>query len=348
MTILKDGMTVTVDAAAGTVFEGALPAVTAATTPPAVGAGAPGRLVTATKVMVNLAQPEMAEEISRRDVDGIGLLRAEFMLLSALGGVHPNRLIAQGRGDEFVDRMVTQLRIFARAFFPRPIIYRSTDFRTNEFRGLEGGEEYEPHEENPMIGLRGAYRYVRNPEAFRLELEVLRRVRAEHPNVHLMLPFVRTGSELRACKGFIDASGLSDEKDFQLWVMAEVPSVVYWLDEYAKLGITGVSIGSNDLTQLVLGVDRDNETLAPLFDERDRAVTSTIQAIITSCRRLGLRSSICGQAPSVYPEYAEMLVRYGIDSISVNPDAIDEARRNIAVAEQRILLEAARRAAGED
>jgi pyruvate,water dikinase len=347
MTILTDGKTVTVDAATGTVFEGALAPATTATGPSAVGAaaaGAPSRLVTATKVMVNLAQPEMAEEISRRHVDGIGLLRAEFMLLSALGGVHPSRLIAQGRGEEFVDRMVAQLRIFARAFFPRPIIYRSTDFRTNEFRGLEGGEEYEPHEENPMIGLRGAYRYVRNPDAFRLELEVLRRVRAEHPNVHLMIPFVRTGSELRACKRFIDASGLSDEKDFQLWVMAEVPSVVYWLVEYAKLGAAGVSIGSNDLTQLVLGVDRDNETLAPLFDERDLAVTSTIHAIIKSCHRLGLRSSICGQAPSVYPEYAEMLVRYGIESISVNADALDDARRNIAVAEQRILLEAARNA----
>ena len=193
-----------------------------------------------------------------------------------------------------------------------------------------------------MIGLRGAYRYVRDPDSFRLELEVLRRVRAEYPNVYLMIPFVRTGSELRACKRLIDESGLASEKDFQLWVMAEVPSVVYWLDEYAGLGVTGVSIGSNDLTQLILGVDRDNEVLAPLFDERDLAVTSTVRAIIESCRRLGLRSSICGQAPSVYPEYAEMLVRCGIDSISVNPDVIEDARYNIAAAERPIMLEASR------
>ena len=157
-----------------------------------------------------------------------------------------------------------------------------------------------------------------------------------------MLPFVRTVSELRACKRLVDESGLTEQRDFELWIMAEVPSVIYWMDDYARLGIHGVSIGSNDLTQLMLGVDRDSETVAPLFDERDYAVTEAIRQIITSCRRLGLRSSICGQAPSVYPEYAEMLVRFGIDSVSVNPDTIDQARYNIAAAEQRLLLEAAR------
>ena len=160
------------------------------------------------------------------------------------------------------------------------------------------------------------------------------------------IPFVRTGSELRACRRLIDETELAGQRDFQLWVMAEVPSVVYWLEEYARLGVTGASIGSNDLTQLVLGVDRDSDALAPLFDERDHAVLETIRAIITECRRLGLRSSICGQAPSVYPEYAEALVRYGIDSISVNPDVIDQTRWNIAAAEQRLLLEACRRPGG--
>jgi pyruvate,water dikinase len=261
------------------------------------------------------------------------------MLLSALQGVHPRLLIAQGRGAEFVDRMAEQLRVFAQAFAPRPVIYRAMDFRTNEFRGLQGGEEYEPHEENPMIGFRGAYRYVREPDLFRLELQALQRIRADLPNLHLMIPFVRTGSELRACKRLIDESGLGDERDFQLWVMAEVPSIVYWLEEYARLGVVGASIGSNDLTQLVLGVDRDNEGLASLFDERDRAVTETIRRIIAECRRLGLRSSICGQAPSVHPEYAETLVRFGIDSISVTPDVVDQTRYNIAAAEQRLLLE---------
>ena len=341
--ILKDGATVTVNAGTGAVLEGAVRIDTATRTPaPHADVAAQAPIVTATKVMVNLAQPEMAHEIAKRHVDGVGLLRAEFMLLSALDGVHPRRLIEQGRSEEFIERMVAQLRVFGQAFAPRPVIYRSTDFRTNEFRGLQGGEEYEPHEENPMIGVRGAYRYVRSPEAFRLELEMVRRVRADYPNVQLMIPFVRTASELRDCKRVVDESGLTAEKDFELWIMAEVPSVVYRLDDYARLGITGVSIGSNDLTQLVLGVDRDNEELAPLFDERDLAVTSAIHAIIDGCNRLGLRSSICGQAPSVYPEYAEMLVRYGIGSISVNPDAIDVTRYNIAAAERRIMLESSR------
>jgi pyruvate,water dikinase len=281
----------------------------------------------------------MAAEVAARPVDGVGLLRAEFMLLSAFQGVHPRRLIEQGRSEEFVERMVEQLRRFAQAFAPRPVIYRSTDFRTNEFRGLEGGDAYEPHEENPMIGLRGAYRYVRDPALFRLELDVLKRVRETLPNLQLMIPFVRTGSEFRACAVLVKESGLMEQRDFQLWVMAEVPSIVYWLEEYAKLGVHGVSIGSNDLTQLVLGVDRDNEALAPLFDERDRAVLATIRAIIGECRRLGLHSSICGQAPSVHPEYAESLVRMGIDSISVNPDAIEQTCYNIAAAEQRIMLQ---------
>jgi pyruvate,water dikinase len=222
------------------------------------------------------------------------------------------------------------------------VIYRATDFRSNEFRGLAGGEEFEPHEENPMIGYRGCYRYTREPDLFALELEAVKRVRAGHPNLHLMVPFVRTGSEFRACKRLIDESGLTGDRTFQLWVMAEVPSVVTWLEEYVRLGATGVSIGSNDLTQLILGVDRDSELLAPLYDERDRAVTSAIERIVAECKRLGITCSICGQAPSVHVEYAEMLVRMGIDSISVNPDAIEATRRNVAAAERRVLLEAAR------
>ena len=348
---LHDDQLVTVDATAGVVLEGgqtesaAAPAAGAMAVAPTVVAQ---RLVTATKLLVNLAEPERAQAVAALPVDGVGLLRAEFMLLSALQGVHPRLLIAQGRGAEFVDRMAEQLRVFAQAFAPRPVIYRAMDFRTNEFRGLQGGEEYEPHEENPMIGFRGAYRYVREPDLFRLELQALQRVRADLPNLHLMIPFVRTGSELRACKRLIDESGLGDERDFQLWVMAEVPSIVYWLEEYARLGVVGASIGSNDLTQLVLGVDRDNEELAPLFDERDRAVTETIRRIIAECRRLGLRSSICGQAPSVHPEYAETLVRFGIDSISVTPDVVDQTRYNIAAAEQRLLLEPHRRTGSGD
>jgi pyruvate,water dikinase len=344
MTALADGSIITVDATAGSVFAGgsvSQPSA-AARAGPAGPTSGQARAVTATELLVNLAEPDLAERVAAGDVDGVGLLRAEFMLLSALQGTHPRRLLEEGRGQEFVERMGEGLKTIARAFSPRPVVYRSTDFRTNEFRGLAGGEQYEPHEENPMIGVRGASRYVKNPDLFLQELEVLRRVRAEYPNVYLMIPFVRTGSEVTACVRLVEQSGLMAERGFQLWVMAEVPSVVYWLDEYARLGVSGVSIGSNDLTQLVLGVDRDSKDLAAIFDERDPAVVATIAAIIRKGRRLGLHVSICGQAPSVYPEFAEQLVRLGIDSISVNPDAIDRTRRNIAVAEQRLLLEAAR------
>jgi pyruvate,water dikinase len=281
--------------------------------------------------------------MATRDVDGVGLLRAELMMLTALDGMHPRKLLEEKREDEFVERMATQLRTFARAFAPRPIVYRAMDFRSNEYRGLTGGDAVEPHEDNPMIGYRGCYRYIREPELFALELRALAEVRRDHPNLHLMIPFVRTLWELRECLALVDRSALAGDRSLQRWIMAEVPSVVYWLPEYAKLGISGVSIGSNDLTQLVLGVDRDGELVAPLFDERDGAVLDAIRRIIETCRAHGLTCSICGQAPSVHPDYAEQLVRWGIDSVSVNPDVVDQTRRALAAAEQRMLLADARR-----
>ena len=349
--LVRDGLFVTVNGTDGTVTEGRTVAASApgadgaAPSVPRESASAPFQAsppVTATRLYVNLAEPDRAEAVSRRDVDGVGLLRAEFMLLDALDRTHPRRLIADGRSEDLVRRLAGALTRFARAFHPRPVIYRAMDFRSNEFRTLAGGEAFEPQEENPMIGYRGCFRYVREPDLFALELRALDEARREHRNLHLMIPFVRTGWEMRECKRLIDASPLGGERDLELWVMAEVPSVITWLEEYARLGVTGVSIGSNDLTQLILGVDRDSERLSSLFDERDPAVLAAIRAIILESHRLGLTCSICGQAPSVHPEYAEQLVRWGIDSISVNPDAIDVARRQISAAERRILLAAAR------
>lgn len=338
---LKDGTIVTVDGTEGVVRRGAVAAkeAKAAAATMAVVASAPA---TATRVYVNLADPERAEEIAARGVDGVGLLRAEFMILRALGGKHPRLLLERGQSAMFVAKLAEGIRTIAKAFHPRPVVYRSMDFRTNEFRGLEGGDKFEPPEENPMIGYRGCFRYVKEPDLFALELEALKKAREGLGNVHLMIPFVRTLREVRACKEIIDRSELARDRDFQLWVMAEVPSVVHWLPEYAKLGVKGVSIGSNDLTQLMLGVDRDSTALAELFDERDEAVVDAIRQIIRGARENGMTCSICGQAPSVHPEFAELLVRAGIDSISVNPDAIDSTRRNVDAAERRILLEAAR------
>jgi pyruvate,water dikinase len=332
---------VTVDATRGLVLEGdALVPAAEAPAPAAASALAP---VTATKLLLNLSEPSQVPRAAALDVDGVGLLRAEMMVLEALEGRHPRLLLQQGRGAELVERMAAGLETFAAGFAPRPITYRTIDFRTNEFRGLEGGEQFEPVEANPMIGVRGALRYVREPDLFGLELEAVRRVwDSGHTNLHVMLPFVRTADELARCRDLVAASGLLDRPGFELWVMAEVPSVLFNLERYAALGVAGISIGSNDLTQLLLGADRDSELLADLFDERDPAVVAYLRELIPKARRLGLQTSICGQAPSVHPEYAELLVRAGIDAVSVSIDVVDRTRRLIAAAEQRVLLDAAR------
>ncbi len=340
---LRDGELVTVDATHGTVLEGD---VTVAAVPPsqsAAGSSSPARPVTATKLLVNLSEPSQVEHAAALDVDGVGLLRAELMVIEALEGTHPRLLIEQGRGEEFIARMATALTAFASGFAPRPVTYRTIDFRTNEFRGLEGGERFEPEESNPMIGFRGALRYTRDAEVFQLELEAIKRVwEAGNANFHVMLPFVRTARELARCRALMEPSGLLDQPGFELWVMAEVPSVLFNLERYAALGVAGISIGSNDLTQLMLGADRDSELVAEVFDERDPAVADYLRQLIPRARSLGLQTSICGQAPSVYPEYSDLLVRAGIDAISVNMDVVDRTRSLVAAAEQRLILESAR------
>ncbi|MFA5078859.1 MAG: phosphoenolpyruvate synthase [Dehalococcoidia bacterium] len=341
--ILQDKMLVTVDGTHGIVYEGRLKEDKKAQDKGTEVIAKSAPIVTATKLYVNLAMPHEAERIAKEDVDGVGLLRAEFMVIDACDGVHPRQLIEEGKSNQFIDAMVRKLRIFTRAFYPRPIIYRAIDFRTNEFRNLRGGDKYETVEQNPMIGFRGCYRYILNPDLFELELKVIQKVRELDKNLHLMIPFVRTLWEFKRCKKLIDDSGLGDDREMQLWVMAEVPSVIFWLEDYAKAGINGVSIGSNDLTQLMLGVDRDSEICAPLFDERDKAVQEAIKSIVKTCHKMGITCSICGQAPSYYPDFAERLVEWGITSVSVNPDVIDRARHNVAAAEQRMLLKMARK-----
>jgi len=342
-TALHDGDLVTVDPAAGVVMSGrTLPSAVPPVGAVATAAVTPAVVPLATRLYVNLAVADRAEEIAAHPVDGVGLLRGEFLVTQALEGTHPRQLIAEGGAATFVERMSTELTRIAAAFAPRPVVYRTMDFRSNEFRNLRGGDAFEPHEENPMIGFRGCYRYLNDPETFALELDAVAATRRDLPNLHVMIPFVRTTWELEACLEAIRRHPLGSDRSLRIWVMAEVPSIVYRIPEYAELGIHGVSIGSNDLTQLMLGVDRDSEICAELFDAGDEAVKWAIERIVTAAHESGLTVSLCGQAPSDDPSFAEFLVELGIDSISVNPDVIERVRASVASAEQRLLLARAR------
>jgi len=291
-------------------------------------------IYTKTKVYVNLANPGLAERIAARNVDGVGLLRAEFMIADI--GEHPRHMIEEGRGQEFVDELADGLFVFARAFDPRPIIYRTTDFKTNEYRSLKGGEKYEEVEENPMIGYRGCSRYIREKDVFKLELAAVKRVRETYKNLWVMIPFVRTVKGLAMAKRILEEEGLVRSDDFKLWMMVEVPSNIILLDKFIDVGIDGISIGSNDLTQLTLGIDRDSPRLADAFDERDEAVMWSLERAIKIANRRKITCSICGQAPSVYPEMTAKLVEWGITSVSANPDMIEKTRAIVAEAEARL------------
>jgi pyruvate,water dikinase len=328
---LSNGQVVTVDGSHGKVYEGK---VTRRIKTTAVSDMLKEAIRTKTRVYVNLAQPELAEKVAVRNVDGVGLLRAEFMIAQI--GEHPQYMISQKRGDEFVKKLAASINIFAKAFNPRPVVYRTTDFKTNEYRELTGGQEYEAEEENPMLGYRGASRYITDVEVFKLELEAIKRVRQHYQNLWVMIPFVRTVTEMAQTKKLMEAEGLKRSKDFKLWMMVEVPSNIFLIEKFLEVGIDGISIGSNDLTQLILGIDRDSEKLAGTFDERNEAVLIALERAIKVSKSMGVTSSICGQAPSVYPELTEKLVEWGITSVSVSPDMIGTTREIIAKAEAKL------------
>ncbi|MCH7640812.1 phosphoenolpyruvate synthase [Patescibacteria group bacterium] len=292
------------------------------------------RRKTATKLYVNLAEKELANKVSKLNVDGVGLLRAEFMIADI--GVHPKEAIKQKKQLDFIGKLSRDLAIFCKAFGNRPVVYRATDFKTNEYRSLSGGEAWEPIETNPMLGFRGAFRYIANPNVFNLELQAIKKVRKKYKNLWLMIPFVRTPEELVRVRRMVAAERFFAESTFKFWMMVELPVNVILIEDFIKVGIDGISIGSNDLTMLLSGTDRDNADVSEVFDERSPAVLWALRKVIKACKKHGVTSSICGQAPSVYDDLVEKLVRYGITSISVNPDAVNRVRGVIYETEKSI------------
>jgi pyruvate,water dikinase len=345
---METGKEYTVDARNGVVYEGVIPPPeepTAAAVSPNSSWAVQVTPVTATKILMNLGIPEKIDEYKDLPFDGIGLMRIEFILASYIGE-HPVYMLDKGEGDKFVAKLAEGIATVARAIQPRTVIVRFSDFKTNEYRDLKGGEKYEIEEANPMLGWRGASRYISQwyEQAFRLECKAIRKCREEWrlKNVWIMLPVIRTLWEAKKCLGIMKEEGLKKSRDFQIWFMAETPSIAIMADEFSKL-CDGFSIGSNDMTQGILMIDRDSERLGQMgyFDERDPAIKRIIAHLIKVAHEKGVTVSICGEGPSNLPDFAEFLVRCGIDSISVNNDAVVKTRQLVASIEQKIILEQA-------
>lgn len=331
--VLKEDEVVTVDGGKGLVYRGSkIKKLEAAEPKKEDEKEFKGK--TATKLYVNLAEVDLAKKVAKENVDGVGLLRAEFMIADI--GMHPKEAIKNHKQGDFINKLEKDLEVFCKAFDPRPVVYRATDFKTNEYRALPGGEKWEPEEPNPMLGYRGAFRYVNDPEVFTLELRAIKQVREKYKNLWLEIPFVRSPEELAKVKRIVQAEGFFDDPTFKFWLMVEIPINVILINDFIEVGIDGISFGSNDLTMLVTGTDRDNAEVSQAFNERSPAVSWAFKKVIKACNKKGVSSSICGQAPSTYDELVEELVEYGITSISVNPDAINRVRKVIYEAEKQI------------
>ncbi|ACJ15796.1 phosphoenolpyruvate synthetase [Thermococcus onnurineus NA1] len=340
--VLKDGMLVTVDGTRGVVYEGIVKSLVKSEEEKAEGkvvvAGAP--LITATEVKVNVSMPEVAERAAATGADGVGLLRAEHMILGI--GAHPIKFIKEGREEELVEKLVEGIRKVVEAFYPRRVWYRTLDAPTNEFRELPGGED-EPEERNPMLGWRGIRRGLDQPELLKAEFKAIKRLVDEgYDNIGVMLPLVSHPEQIRKAKEIAMEVGLIPHKDVEWGVMIETPASALIIEDLIKEGLDFVSFGTNDLTQYTLAIDRDNERVFKLYDEKHPAVLKLIENVIKTCKKYGVETSICGQAGSD-PKMVKLLVRMGIDSVSANPDAVELVRKTVAREEQKLMLEAARK-----
>lgn len=341
-TTIANGIDVTVDATHGVVYEGIIEEAKKPEAAQQVVAAAEYFPPTGTKVYMNLGDPDLAEKYSALPCDGIGLMREEFIWTTYIHE-HPLYLIKTGHPEKVVDQLAEGIRQVCQAMTPRPVTLRFSDFKSSEYRDLKGGDEFEPYEPSALLGWRGASRYYdpKYIEAFKLECMAVRKVREEFglKNLNVMIPFCRNVDECEKVVKIMAECGLSRGKDFKVWLMAEIPSNIILADQFNKY-VDGYSIGSNDLTMLVLGCDRDNDTVSHIYDERNLAVKRAIRHLIEVAHKDGKTVSICGQAPSVYPEFCEFLIKSGIDSISVNPDTVKFTKKLVAQVEQRVMLDA--------
>ncbi len=356
--LIKNGERLLVDGDRGEVYrirgekEGDTPALKSpeATVPPSPHPPVVPQLpIISTPLLINLSQPRLIESAQGLPVDGVGLLRSELMLLNILEGKDPHSWLVSGRQAELLEKWTEQIIQFTRAFAPRPIFYRSLDWRTasssaSRSHELPSAQQDQYSRQNSPLGERGTFSYVCNPAVFELELTALATVqKAGYSNINLLLPFVRSVAEFSFCRGKVEQAGLTQVPQFQLWMMAEVPSVLFLLPEYVKAGVAGISIGTNDLTQLLLGVDREQGQITRVLNERHPAVMGAIAQLIQMAKTAGIPCSICGQAPAIYPEIIDQLVAWGISSISVEIEAVERTYQAIARAEQRLILAAARK-----
>lgn len=346
--VLKTGQDITIDARNGIIYDGIVADLVKKGTPAAQAAGTAAVAAeyfppTGTRVLMNLGDPDLADKYASLPCDGIGLMREEFIWTTFIHE-HPLYLIETGRPEKVVDMLAEGISKVCRALAPRPVVLRFSDFKSGEYRNLKGGDKYEPEEPADLLGWRGASRYYdpKYTDAFRLELKAVRKVREEYglKNLNCMIPFCRTVDEAEKVTAIMREEGLERGPDFKLLLMAEIPANILLADRFNKF-VDGYSIGSNDLTMLILGCDRNNDTVASLFDERNLAIKRAIRHLIKVAHRDGKTVSICGQAPSVYPDFTEFLVKSGIDYVSVNPDMVKSTRLNIARIEQRLMLDAA-------
>ena len=333
--VLKDGDIITVDATNGVIYKGDVSVKEEKKEAPATPIE---EIKTKTKILMNLGVPEMIDKYKDYPIDGIGLMRLEFIIADNIKE-HPLQMIEQGRENEYIRKLSEGISQVASLMGERPVVVRLSDFKSNEYKNLSGGDRFEDPENNPMIGWRGISRYVSDKfePAFRLECRAIRRARETNKNVWVMLPFVRNTREVEKTLEIMRSEGLVRSENFKILLMAEVPSMALIPEEFAKLPVDGISIGSNDLTQLVMGVDRDSELLGNMgyFEQRNPAVLKAIVNLSRAFRKNGKTVSLCGQAPSIYPEFAEFLVNAGLTSISVNPDAVETVKRIVAKAEAK-------------